>query len=137
MEEHKKYLEKQIDGILPCLQEEFENAESIISQKTTRYAPLKKQVTHRIFEKKNTDTLSKQEFYQELSKYMIIGFFMSKHFETDSHNLYIDIEMLYQISKDYHILLKGEVVYKFLMNYERMTVFEIIEMCKKLDCLTK
>ena len=62
---------------------------------------------------------------------------MSKHFETDSHNLYIDIEMLYQISKDYHILLKGEVVYKFLMNYERMTVFEIIEMCKKLDCLTK
>ena len=71
MEEHKKYLEKQIDGILPCLQEEFENAESIISEKTTRYAPLKKQVAHRIFEKKNTDTLSKQEFYQELSKYMI------------------------------------------------------------------
>lgn len=141
LEEHKKYCDEQIqlveDGILPCLQDEYKEASSIILKmnKQRYFSSLKSQVAYRIFEKNGLPQMPKKFFYQELSKYMIIGFLISRNYETSPYNLMIDIETLYGFAKENNRNLKGMDIYEMLLNFEGMNVFQILEFYKKVKKL--
>jgi len=59
---------------------------------------MEKQVVERIFKIRGVDFLPKKNVYVELSKYMIVGMYMSRNFQTDPYNLLIDIETLYEFA---------------------------------------
>ena len=132
MQEHKKYCDDQMksikDGILPCLEKDYLNSDDEVRNgKQHIYQTLKSQVFNRIFERNNVDVLDKKYFYQEFSKYIIMGMFISRNFEKYQYNLLIDIETLYDFAKQNNISLKGNDIYEFLLSFEDKSVFEIIE----------
>ena len=132
MQEHKRYCDKQIraikDGILPWLEKDYMISENkITADKQRIYCYLTSQVVKRIFQRNDNQLLDKKYFYQELSKYIIVGMFMSRNFETDPYNLLIDIETLYNFAIKNNINLKGSYIYEFLLSFEDKSVFEIIK----------
>lgn len=138
IEEHKKFCDLQVNlaenGIIPCLKNDYINENDFVKKEdfllSQKYC-LKDQVAVRIFQKMNVNFLSKGLFYQELSKYFIVGMFISRYFETDPYNLLIDIETLYQFAKDNNRTLNGNFIYEFLCDFESKSVFEIIDFYKR------
>lgn len=141
IEEHKKFCDTQIEsienGILPCLKSEFDKKEPIIKKEKIQSSKdsLKKQVAIQIFKKYKSNSLPKELFYQELSKYYVIGMFISRYYETAPYNLLIDIETLYHFSKEHNRFLLGNSIYEILCNFESSDVFEIVTFYKKVKNL--
>lgn len=136
IEEHKKYCDEQVsntkNGILPCLQTEYQKADDEILKETAlKYPFMRKQVIERIFKNTGLDTLPKKYLYQELSKYMITGMFISRNYETDPYNLLIDIETLHKFAQENNRILQGQDICDFLVSFESKNVFETIQFYQK------
>jgi hypothetical protein len=137
LDEHIKYCDEQVsnikNGILPFYEERHNKSKENIELEDIYYSfnNMEQQVIKRIFEKNNCKTLPKTYIYQELSKYMLVGMYMSRNFETDPYNLLIDIETLYSFAIKNNIQLKGMEVYKFLIHFESFTIGQIIDLYNK------
>lgn len=132
LEEHKKYCDEQIDniecGILPCFLEKYNSSKEVITLNDLyAFNNMEKQVVKRIFELNGVDELSRLTVYSELSKYVVVGMFMSRNFETDPYNLLIDIETLYDFAVKNNKSLKGQSIYDFLISFESKEIEEIID----------
>lgn len=133
LEEHKKFCDEQIanikDGILPCYQERYKKASKRVCLNHIEgfHNPMEKQIIYRIFERHNLDSLPKKFIYQELSKYMMIGMFISRNYQTDPYNLLIDIETLHEFSTSHNIELLASPIYDLLTSFEERSSKEIIE----------
>ncbi|MDE5539585.1 MAG: hypothetical protein K2J20_03785 [Bacilli bacterium] len=130
-EEHKKFCDTEVaniqNGILPYYQKEFNQEPDIIDKKEiSRRHSMQNQVFERIFERFNSESISKSTLYQEFSKYMIIGMFISSHFETAPYNLMVDIETLFKFARENNRELRGSYIYDFLINFESKTLAEVI-----------
>lgn len=137
LEEHIRYCDEQVsnikNNILPIYEEEYKKSKKNIDLENIHYLfnNMEQQVIKRIFEMNKCETLPKTYLYQELSKYMLVGMYMSRNFETDPYNLLIDIETLYSFAIKNNIQLKGMEIYKFLINFEKFTMEQIIEIYNK------
>lgn len=137
LDEHAKYCDEQINaitnGILPVYQEEYQKAKNNITYDSLYYVnnSMQRQVMNRIFKRTNQDVLPKDYIYQELSKYMIIGMFISRNFQTDPYNLLIDIKTLQEFAKTENRTLKGQEIYDFLVSFEDKSLEEIIKFYEK------
>lgn len=132
LEEHRKYCDEQVENIendiLPCYQEKYKDSKEMIAlQDLSMFNYMEKQVVERIFEFNAVDILPKKIVYQELSKYMIVGMYMSRNFETAPYNLMIDIETLYEFAIKNNIELQGGLIYEFLTSFESKSLKEIID----------
>lgn len=132
LEEHRKYCDEQVanmnGGILPCYQEKYKRSKEIITlEDLSMFNFMEKQVVERIFELTSVDTLSKKSVYESLSKYMIVGMFISRNFETAPYNLMIDIETLHEFAMKNDMELRGQFIYEFLTSFESKQVKEIID----------
>lgn len=136
-EGHKEYCDEEVanikNGILPCYQKEYEQAPDVINKEVIAnrshylyYNYMQNQVFTRILEQFNTESISKGILYKEFSKYMIIGMFISSHFETGPYNLMVDIETLYEFGRQNNRELRGKCIYDFLINFETKSIKEII-----------
>lgn len=129
---HRNFCNNQVanieNNILPCYKQEFASALTTIKLEDLIDKPntMQLKVFKRIFKRFHTTHLSKTILYSELTKYMIIGMFISSHFETSPHDLMIDIETLYEFASKNNRHLKGEYLYEFLINFENKTLSEII-----------
>lgn len=134
LEEHKKYCDYQVknikDNILPCYRERYDKSVNTIPYENIDilFNSMESQVVKRIFKLKENNELSKKYVYQELSKYTIIGMYMSRNYQTDPYNLLIDIETLYEFAINNNRKLKGQKIYEFLISFESKTINEIINM---------
>lgn len=137
LDEHIKYCDEQVsnikNGILSFYEERHNKSKENIELEDIYYSfnNMEQQVIKRIFEINNCKTLPKTYLYQELSKYMLVGMYMSRNFETDPYNLLIDIETLYSFAIKNNIQLKGMEVYKFLIHFESFTIGQIIDLYNK------
>lgn len=133
LEEHKKFCDHMIskieDGIIPSLDEsDIENSEKSVH---FMYKIYKKQILEKIREKFKGKDIGKKTMLQELTKYVVMGLWMSRNFETDPHNLFIDIETLYEFAIAHDRDLKGFHFYEFLMNFEDADLETILEFYEK------
>ena len=131
IEEHKKYCDEQVEnienGILPCYQEKYKKSKEIINiEDLDIFNYMEQQVIERIFELNGVEQLPKQIIYEELSKYIIVGMYISRNFETAPYNLMIDIETLHKFAIKNNVELLGKNVYEFLNSYESKKTSEII-----------
>ena len=137
LDEHSKYCDEQVsqisNGILPTYQEEYKKAKDNITYDSLYYVnnSMQRQVMNRIFQRSHQEILPKQYVYQELSKYMIMGMFLSRNYQTDPYNLLIDIDTLLEFSKPENILLEGQEIYEFIASFEDKTLEQIIEFYEK------
>lgn len=132
LDEQCKFCDEQIknikNGIIPCYQEEYKKSKNEISHnELNNYNYMQRQVMERIFQKNNLETLPKNYLYQELSKYMIIGMYISRNYQTDPYNLLIDIETLQEFATTENRQLQGQEIYNFLTSFEDKTINEIID----------
>lgn len=132
LEEHRKYCDEQVEniesGILPCYKEKYKKSkERITLDDLDSFNSMEKQVVERIFKISGVDFLPKKNVYEELSKYMIVGMYMSRNFQTDPYNLLIDIETLYEFAVKNDIELQGQYIYEFLTHFESKQTKEIID----------
>ena len=134
LEEHKKYCDKQVekikDGILPCYYDKYLSSKKQVFYENVDYSfnSNEAQVAHRIFERSGKNVLPKKYFYQELSKYMIVGMFISRNYQTDPYNLYIDLETLYEFSTKHNKQLQASLVYELLIKFEDKDINEIVNL---------
>lgn len=133
LDEHKKFCDEEIkkieNGILPCYQKSYKQLPNELSLEDIEHKHnlMETQVIERIFTRSGLTTLPKEYIYQELSKYLIIGMFISRNYETDPFNILIDINTLYNHAKENNRALQGLEIYEFLHNYESKTATEIID----------
>lgn len=131
IEEHKSFIDREVagmnDGILPSLQEEYEKASEYIDCDTFFHYASMNETAKRILSKAGFEKMPKKEFYQHFSKYLLVGLFMSRHFETDPYNLMIDIETLYYFARSHGHGLLGYFIYEFLINFEQYSVDDILK----------
>ncbi len=137
IEEHKKFCDREVqeikDGIFTFLKEEYDLAPDFITSEYYNRDDLKKQITNRIKDIYGIPSIPKKLFFECLSKYYLIGFFISRHYETDPYNLLIDIETLYAFAIRHSHDLKGRYIYEFLLHseeYDLMTLLEFYEKAK-------
>lgn len=137
IDEHIRFCDEQVskmkDGILPCYLEKYDFFPDNIT-KDIGYlyqVPLNRQTFNRVFEKLSLNSIPKKQFFQELSKYMLVGMFMSRNLETSPYNILVDINTLYNFACENNRTLKGFDIYKILMNFESMDIEEVIEYYKK------
>lgn len=144
LEEHKKFCDEQIegieDGILPCYKEVYSKSKKMISLENIPrcHNALEQQVIVRIFTRMNVDKLLSKYLYQEMSKYMLIGLFISRTYETDPYNLMIDIETLYEFASTHNKKLHALPVYELLTSFESKSIEQLIvfyESSKKLPLM--
>ncbi len=141
LEEHQKFCDYEVshvnEGILPCLREEYDSSPDDVTFKLFQMEPnkLKRQTIRRIFELSKKEKLPKLEFYQELSKYIVVGLLMSRCFETSPYNLLIDIKTLFQFARDNQRILQGDSIYEFLIHFEEFDVFYILDFYQKIKDL--
>lgn len=136
IEEHKKYCDEQVanikNDILPCYKDDYNNAKENLSLDDFRYSNrLQYQVIKRIFDRSGVEILPKDYLYKELAKYTLIGMFISRNYETDPYNLFIDIETLYEFATLNNKSLRGQCVYEVLLSYEDRTLEEIVSFYQK------
>lgn len=139
IDEHKRFCDEEVtkidDGILSVLFDEYSKAPDYISKQYYTNEPLNYQILRRVLKIYDIKQMPKRLFFQCLSKYYLIGFFMSRHFETDPYNLLIDIDTLYQFAKKHSNELKGFYIYEFLLffeEYDLEDILKIYESAKKL-----
>lgn len=137
LEEHKKYCDKQVekikDGILPCYYDKYlsSNKQVVCENIGYSFKHNEAQVAQRIFERSGKNILPKKYFYQELSKYMIVGMFISRNYQTDPYNLYIDLETLYHHSIKHNKQLQASSIYEVLINFEGKDINELVNFYNK------
>lgn len=136
LDEHSSYCDEQVsniqNGILPCLQEEYNKLNDVLSLSDFRHQDyMLKQVTERIFKRNEQAFLPKKYIYQELSKYMVIGMYISRNYQTDPFNLLIDIETLNEFADEENRHLQGKEIYNFLTSFEDKTLEEILDFYNK------
>lgn len=132
LEEHAQFCDKQVEniknGILPCYQEKYKKSKKEISIEDIQYFNyMEQQVIERVFKRSTLETLPKKYIFQELSRYMIIGMFISRNYQTDPYNLLIDIETLHEFANQENRQLQGQDVYQFLVSFEDKSLKETIE----------
>lgn len=139
IEEHKRFCDEEVtkisDGILSVLFDEYLKAPDYISEQYYKNESLNYQLQRRVFKIYDIKQIPKRLFFQCLSKYYLIGFLMSRHFETDPYNLLIDIDTLYQFAKKHSHELRGFYIYEFLLffeDYDLEDILKIYESAKKL-----
>ena len=129
LETHKKYCDKIMsetnNNILLPLYEEYENAEDIVDEAVALsgiHSKFRKDATYDIYNRFRTNSIPKDIFYQELSKYYATWIFISRHFETSPYNLMIDIETLYNFAKENNRELTGNAIYEFLIYFKNFNL---------------
>lgn len=135
LEEHKKYLDEQInnikDGILPYFYDAYLKSNHHISIYDIRSFAYRWNFNVNrmcnIFNEKGTNKLKKDTLFQALTKEYLLDIYISRHFETYPDNLIIDIETLTKFAKENHKVLKGQIVYDFIANYKEKSIDEIIQ----------
>ncbi len=133
LDEHKKFCDYQVnnmkDGIIPYLFSEYDNEKEIVGvcDVCDNVSPYINQVAFRILEKYGEE-LPKKFFYQELTKYFVMGMLMSRNFEASPYNLLVDIETMVEFAKDNNHELEGKEIYDFLINFEDKSLDEIVRM---------
>lgn len=133
LEEHKKFCDQIIskieDGIIPTLNEtDVEDSKKSVH---SMYEMYKDEILEKIREKFIDEDISKKTMLQELTKYAVMGLWISRNFETDPHNLFIDIKTLYEFAIAHDRDLKGIYYYEFLMNFEDADLDTILEFYEK------
>lgn len=134
LEEHKKYLDFQIDhmkdGILPCFYDAYLQSDYNIAIDNLRYFAYKWHFDanriSKIFKEKGTNKLKKEDLFKVLTKEYLLDIYISRHFETYPDNLIIDIETLTKFAKENNRSLKGQIIYDFIENFEEKSIDEII-----------
>lgn len=131
IDEHINFIDREVagmsDGIFPSLQEEYEKASEYIDNESFFHYASMNETTKRILSKAGVEKMPKKEFYQHFSKYLLVGLFMSRYFETDPYNLMIDIETLYRFARSHGHGLHGYFIYEFLVNFEQYSTEDILK----------
>lgn len=132
LEEHADFCDKEVsnikNGMLPKYYERYNETNNSISiNNLVGFNNNERRVLTRIFELKGTNILPKKVVFRELSKYMLVGMYISRNFQTDPYNLLIDIKTLNNFAKENNIILEGQFIYDFLTSFENYSTEEILE----------
>ena len=124
IEEHKKFIDKQINGIknniLPYFQNNYEESNDYCYYNNNKYDDI-------IFKDIEDLPMPKKEYYQKLSKYYLIELVISSLFECTYYNLLVDMETLVRSGKE----ITGLSYYEFLINIENKSLDDIRDFYQK------
>ena len=140
LEEHAKFCDREVsnikNGMLPKYYKRCNESKALFTISDLQVVNrMEQRVLSRIFKLKG-NILSREFVFQELSKYVVIGMCISRNFQTDPYNLFVDIKTLVNFAKENKIELKGQPIYDFLTSFENYSIEEIIEFynyCKTLS----
>lgn len=130
LDEYKKFCEKEMagikDGIVPSLEDSLQKSQDFFVENDLIWDSPHAQIIGHIQRRYNLDKVPKRLYFEELSRYRLIGMIISCLFEAEPYELMIDVETLYDFAKRHNRQLKGQEIYEYLLDYDAHSVKDLL-----------